>query len=257
MNCARVSPFSLGKALAITFLLVGGSTSAAFADLNPGDVQFNPAVDPPFTPPFTIGAVPAAYSTPIASTVFPYAYVAGSSNEVYYGSVTSKVFANGSGQLAFSYVFDNLVPPAANSPTTEITRVGINDASNPWSGISIFGVGSDAAGDSTAVPGAFGAWTNGNPFSVQRDLATSGVSIAFNSFGSGTNLTSSTNDVSATIWFTTDATQFRQTDVGLIDGGTVGSGTAYAPVVPEPASVVLAIFGLVACWGLTRRPRCV
>src|SRR5260221_4802820 len=102
---ARVLVFSLCAAWAL-----GSST---FANLNPGDVQYNPtpSVSTFFTPSYTSGGVPAAYSTLVTSTSFPYNYQAGNSNETYFGSVTSSVFKNGSGQLAFSYVFNNLIPP--------------------------------------------------------------------------------------------------------------------------------------------------
>src|SRR6266404_576238 len=97
--------------------------SAAFANLNPGDTQYNPAVNPPFAPSFVLGPVPAAYNLLKATQDFPYDYQAGNPAEAYAGTVTSNVYANGAGQLAFSYVFNNVTPP----PPTEITRATIND----------------------------------------------------------------------------------------------------------------------------------
>jgi hypothetical protein len=232
------------RGLILTLGVLLALESAAVANLNPGDVQYNPtpSVSAFFTPSYTSGGVPAQYSTLVATTSFPYNYQAGNSNETYFGSVTSSVFANGSGQLAFSYVFDNLTPPG-NPPPTEITHATINDPSNPWTGVSILSTGADASGMSTAVVGPFGSWTNGNPFNIQRDGTNNGVGIFFNSGGSGTELASPSNDRSAVIWFATNATHFRRTDVGLIDGGTVGTGNAYAPVVPEPSSLVLLAIG--------------
>jgi hypothetical protein len=234
------------RVLVLSLCAVWALESSTFANLNPGDVQYNPtpSVSAFFTPSYTSGGVPAAYSIPVDSFSFPYHYQAGNSNETYFGSVTSSVFKNGSGQLAFSYVFNNLIPPVPmNPPATEITHATINDPSNPWTGVSILSAGADASGMSTAVVGPFGSWTNGNPFNIQRDGTNNGVGIFFNSGGSGTELASPSNDRSAVIWFTTDATHYKTSNVGLIDGGTVGSGNAFAPVVPEPSSLVLSAIG--------------
>jgi hypothetical protein len=248
MNRLIHSVCRAARLLIVSSIALLAIESAAWANLNPGDTQYNPALSPTFTPSFSIGAVPAAYNTPVASAVFPYNYN-GTPSEAFAGTVTSSVFKNGSGQLAFSYVFTNTTPTPS-----EITRATINDPSNPWSGISIFGVGSDAGGSSTAVPGAFGSWTNGNPFSIQRDAVDQGISMAFNSFNSGTQLRSP-SDRSATIWFTTDATHFTRTNIGLIDGGTVGTSNAFAPVVPEPSTIVLSAFGFFGVALMVRRGR--
>jgi hypothetical protein len=226
--------------------------SAALANLNPGDAQYNPAVNPPFTPSYTIGPVPPQYSTLVASTSFSYNY-AGTPAEAYSGNAISNVYKNSSGQLAFSYVFNNL--NVAGGPRTEITRITINDPSNPWSGVTIFGTGSDASGNSTAVPGAFGSWTNGNPFDILRDSTNSSPSFFFNANNSGTELVSTTSDKSATIWFTTDAKRFTTTNIGMIDSGNVGTGNAYAPLVPEPSSALLVAIGAFGVALVGRRMR--
>ena len=134
-------------------------TSPASAQLAPGGTVYNPAVVPPFSPGYTLGGVPAAY-TLLTSQVFPYDYVAGSTSEAYFGSVTSAVYKNASGQLAFSYKFNDLVPPTVpgnsdSSVNYDINHVTISDPTNPWAGVGILSVGSDSGGSSTAVPGAF------------------------------------------------------------------------------------------------------
>jgi hypothetical protein len=154
------------------------------------------------------------------------------------GFVTSNVYQNAAGQLAFSYQFNNLaVPGAAGS---DIVRATVNGANNPWTAVNIFDAGADGLGHSTAVVGPFGNWSDGNPFDIQRNAVNSGIGIDFSILSSGTELLSQPNDLSATIWVTTDATRFAPTSVGLSDNGLVGSAQAFAPAVPEPGSLLLA-----------------
>ncbi len=241
--------------------LVALLASTARADLTPGGIQFNPAVSGFFPASYTSyapGTTPPGYSTLVVSTTFPYAYT-GSGNESYAGDVVSSVYKDASGQLAFSYVFNNL--PVTSPPTSEITRATINDPSNPWAGVTIFQVGADSSGHSTPVSGLFGSWTNGNPFQIERDGADSAISATFNVSNSGTELLQPTSnlpgpDTSAVIWVTTNAKSFRQTDVGLIDNGTVGTGNAWAPNVPEPSTIVLVGLGVVAIAVAGRRRIC-
>jgi hypothetical protein len=228
-------------------------SSPASAQLPPGGTVYNPAVVPPFPTAYTLGGVPAAY-TLLTSQVFPYGYLPGNNSEAYFGSVTSSVYKNASGQLAFSYKFNDLVPPAPpdSNQNFDINHVTISDPSNPWAGVGISAVGSDSGGSSTAVTGAFSAsgWTNGNPFDILRAGPAGDQGIgAFFSLNGGTILNRGTaaaplNNTSATFWVTTDATRFRMTNVGLQDSqSTVGTAQAYAPFVPEPSTVVLSGLG--------------
>jgi len=249
-------------------------TSPASAQLAPGGTVYNPAVVPPFTPAYTLSGVPAgptgytqltALQLPVQS--FNYDYVPGTTNEAYFGSVTSAVYIknDGSGRLAFSYKFNDLVPATApdNTVNYDINHVTISDPTNPWAGVGILGVGSDSGGSSTAVPGAFSAsgWTNGNPFDILRAGPAGDQGIgAFFSLNGGTILNRGTaaaplNNTSATFWVTTDATRFRITNVGLQDSqSTIGTSEAYAPFVPEPSTVVLSGLGcLVGCVMAVRR----
>jgi hypothetical protein len=232
--------------------------SAALANLNPGDTQYYPPVSAafgaPFVPPYAIGPVPASY-VQLNSFNFPYNYMPGNSNEAYLGSVTSNVYQNMAGQLAFSYVFNN--NNVVGGPRTEISHVTIGGAGDPWNGVTIFQAGADSLGNSTPVPGAFGSWNNGDPFDFVRDNAGSGSGVGafFNAFNSGTELVDTTNDKSATIWFTTDATRYQVGDIGMIDTGTTGAGNAFVPLVPEPSSIVLLALGAVGAAFLGRRIR--
>jgi hypothetical protein len=235
----------------LSFISLTSPASAA-VPLAPGGTVYNPAVVPPFSPGYTPGGVPAAY-TLLTSSTFPYNYMPGSANEAYNGSVTSAVYKNASGQLAFSYKFNDLVGTAPdNTVNYDINHVTISDPSNPWAGVGILDVGSDSGGSSTAVPGAFSAsgWTNGNPFDILRAGPAGDQGIgAFFSLNGGTILNRGTtgaplNNTSALFWVTTDATRFRMTNVGLQDSqSTVGTAQAFAPFVPEPSTVVLSGLG--------------
>jgi hypothetical protein len=230
--------------------------SSARAGLDPGQVEYNPALNPPFaffSPSYVTGPLPADFNHLIVSSNFPYNYD-GHQDGSFFGFVRSSVWANSAGQLAFSYAFNNL-NPSPGSPLTEIVRATINDPSNPWAGFHIFAAGADSSGNSTSINGFFGGWSNGDPFSVERDGSDSGISFNLNPLNSGTQLNSTTNDTSALIWVTTDARSFRMTNVGLSDNGHVGVAEAFAPNTPEPATLLLAVVGGVeiAIRGATRR----
>jgi hypothetical protein len=232
-----------------------GTAHAVPPLLNPGDTQYNPALNPPFsffTPSYISGPVPAGYWL-LTSRDFPYDY-AGTKDEAFSGFVRSSVYLAFDGTLAFSYVFNNLTPPTPlNPPLTDIVRATINDPSDPWGPFSILAAGSDpnSGGHSTPINGFFGGWNNGVPFDIVRNATDFGVAIEFSPLNSGTQLNSTPNDQSALIWFATDATKFNITNVGFSDNGHVGTAEAFSPNViqiplfpcPEPSALVLAILG--------------
>jgi|GEM_PF-1617513 len=250
------------------FVSAIGSTAWAVSvpvSLDPGNVQYNPVLAPSFsffTPSYVSGPLPAAYHTHIISTNFPYNYD-GQKDGSFQGFVTSSIWANDAGQLAFTYVFNNL-NPGNGSPLTDIVRATINDPTNPWANnidptthqptpFKILSVGSDSSGHSTPINGFFGSWSNGDPFSVQRDGTDAGISINWNPLNSGTQLNSTPSDQSALVWVTTDATRAGITNVGLSDNGHVGTANAYAPQfngpipTPEPSTLVLLALGGLGC----------
>jgi len=180
------------------------------------------------------------------------------------GFVTSSIWSNDAGQLAFTYHQFNNLNPGAGSPLTDIVRATINDPSLPWfnratnSPFTIFQAGADSSGNSAPINGFFGSWSDGNPFSVQRDGTDDGVSINWNPLNSGTQLDSISDDRSALVWLTTDATRAGVTNVGLSDNGHVGAALAYAPSnrpvpCPEPASLVLGVIAGMAGVGFVWR----
>ena len=234
--------------------------------LFPGTTLYNPSPNPAFfifAPNFYVaGALPANYIF-LTSRDFPYNYN-GTKDNSFSGFVRSAVWQDpATGQLAFTYVFNNLTPPTpSNPPVTDIVRATINDPSDPWMPFVILAAGSDpnSGGHSTPINGFFGGWNNGLPFDITRSATDGGVAVEFNPLNSGTQLNSTPNDQSALVWFATNATKFDVTNVGLSDNGHVGTGQAYAPaviiiIIPEPSALVLAIFGCFVGGFVIRRVR--
>src|SRR5262249_20755857 len=157
----------------------------------PGGTVYNPAVNPPFAPNYTVGGVPAAFNTVVAGpTAFPYDYLPGDNSHAYAGTITSTVFMNASGQLAFSYKFNDLVPPAGldTGTTADINHVTLGGTLNAWNGVNILSEGADSSGNSTAqAGGAFASWSNGNPFDIVRanSPGDQGIGLFLSQFSSG------------------------------------------------------------------------
>jgi hypothetical protein len=225
---------------------------AAPNPLAPGDSLDKPGTVPALFPPFyTAGPVPANFSVLAASVPFPYVFN-GTPTGSFLGTVLSQVWMDpNTGKLAFSYRFNNLNTGGA---PTDIVRVAIDDPTRPWTGFAITDAGADGTGNSTPQgPGPF--WANGDPYLIERDPLFSGVDAQFRVGGRGTELLSTTNDSSSTIWFATDATRYRLTNVTLLDGGNAGSANAFAPSVPEPATIILFAAGIASGLCAARRRR--
>jgi hypothetical protein len=256
-----VKQLTFGALVSILCLLARPALGNPTGPLNPGGTLYNPVLDPPnafFTPSYNTAALPAAFHTLVATQDFPYNYN-GTKDNSFVGFVRSSVWVNDAGALAFTYVFNNLAPfPGA--PLTDIVRATINDPTNPWTGVSIPSVGADASGHSSPIAGAFGSWSDGNPFDLARSVTDSGVAINFNPLNSGTQLNSTPNDQSALVWVVTNAAHFAVTNVGLSDNGHVGTAQAYAPeaggpFTPEPSTIVLSSFAAVGGLLAIRRRR--
>jgi hypothetical protein len=262
-----VQRLACGALLALVGLVARPTLGNPTGPLTPGSTLYNPVLNAPFTPSYIAGSLPAEFNILKATTDFPYNYN-GTLNNSFKGFVHSSVWANAAGALAFTYVFNNLDPstPENPAPLTDIVRATINDSSNPWTGVTISSAGSDSSGHSTAIVGAFGNWTNGDPFDLARSATDSGVAVNFNPLNSGTQLnskstppTSPNGDQSALVWVVTNAAHFAVTNVGFSDNGHVGTAQAYAPeaggpFIPEPSTIVLSAIGAVgAVLALRRR----
>lgn len=238
---ASLTPMLWAPAASFIFLAVTAGNAQAANPLAPGESLDKPGTVPALLPPYyTSGPIPANYSVLLQSTAFPYS---GS----FLGSVLSQVWMDPiTAALAFSYKFNNL----NNGTPNDIVRMTMDDPTHPWTGIGILDTGADGTGSSTPQ-GAGPFWANGDPYLIERDALFNGVDAQLRVGGRGTELLNTTNDTSSTIWFATDAKHFTITNLALIDSGASGTGKAYAPLVPEPGTILLAALGF-AVVGLAR-----
>jgi hypothetical protein len=204
------------------------------------------------------GTAPSAATgytlVPGDSAVRAYNYTPGLPSEQFAGSVLTQVWQkNSTGQLAFTYVFDNIVPPiGTGGPTaSDILGIQIEETSNAWHGIHILAAGADLTGGKSTAASGVVSWTDGTPLamSFEQSSTTSGVAVDFGVVGlGGTQLRQpSVNnpDTSAIVWFLTDVTNPTKnvTTAQVNINDPVGTARVFAPVVPEPTTLVLALFG--------------
>jgi len=233
-------------------LIVGTSALAMGATALPADTTvFNP--DVPVIPP---GA--AYYSTALPAYMLNPANLVDTlvSNYVpnplggFTGTLTSRVWRDpGDGTLTFEYVWNNTTP---GNPV-DVLRSTIGDpGQRPWANVAITDVGSDGTG--TTTPGAAPNWSDGDPYFILRDptVTGEGLTVQWRAFSSGTSIRNTTN-VSARVFFDTDAIYYTTTNVGVLDSGVTSNAQGFAPGIPEPAT--MALLGLVGVPFILRRRR--
>jgi hypothetical protein len=213
--------------------------AVAQADINPGDVYYNP----------NLTSLVPHYNTSMpmwASGGFADELVASISGD-FVGQVTSRVyFLNGmDGQegLGFTYQVDVEAPPDAG-----LVRASWSDA---WQGLTVMDTGAFGPGSSTSATGAT-VWSDGKPYWIERD---GGGAMAFQLRGvdlSGTVLNG--GDESATVWWTVDAPDWRESEVELLDSALSGEAATLV-AVPSPGASALGIVGFMAVASLSRRFR--
>jgi len=193
----------------------------AWYDFTP-DVTISPAIQPP-----TLG-------TPFVGTV---------QSEVYYLNGV-----DASGGLGFAYIF-------SLDPT--YTADGLESASfapGLWSLFEIEDTGASDTGTSTPFPvpsippAGFTTWSDGRPYTIKRDPGTGAPEIRWSGSLGGTEIRG--GQVSAIVWFETNATAWTESIVTLLDGGVGGSAVILSPA-PEPSA--LALLGLGSVLFVRRR----
>lgn len=243
--------FSVGLACFVATGLLVASPAAAQGPLAPTNALENPAAGP--VNDYLAEPLSAydsdAYSQLIASS--------STSDDPVFAGFSGKVLSSvyrdpANGTLAFVYQFSN-----TSSMLSDIARVTINDASDPWADFSIPAAGADGTGSTTAEGGFGPAWTNGNPYYLAQDSGDYGLVIQFDGFNLGTQIDSPSN-YSSSIWFVTNAKNYTTTDVNLSDSVADGTSTAYAPAegtiaIPEPAAFATALLALIGLAAFRRR----
>lgn len=204
--------------------------NAALANLNNGDIFYNPVVPGSPSPLYTVGTPTWLNAGGLATSL------AGSISHDFSGVVDSYVYylngVDSSGGLGFVYK----ITLAAGS-NSGLVRGSV--APPGWMGTTIFNTGSNESGASTSV-GA-GGWSDGDPYFIERDLSTSAPAWQFRLGGRGTQLNA--GNMSALVWFETDATAWQHSEIDLLDSGLSGEAAILAPV-PAPAAIGLGTFGL-------------
>lgn len=214
------------------------SAGVALADLNNGDIFYNPDVPGPPATLYTVGT-PAWLSGGSLATS-----LAGAISNDFTGVVDSYVYyVNGvdsSGGLGFVYKIS-----LDGSSNSGLVRGSL--APTGWAPTTIFDTGSNESGASTTV-GA--GWADGDPYFIERDFFTSAPAWQFRVGGMGTQLNA--GNTSALVWFETDATAWQVSEIDLLDSGLSGEAAVLAPI-PAPAAIGLAAFGLALLGHVRRR----
>ena len=177
-----------------------------------------------------------------------------------FGTVVTTIYRDADNHLIFDYTITR------TGGSASIVAASLHGAG--WQSVQITSAGVDGplpAGSShvgDAANPAYG-WTDGTPYQLARDPSLGTPQIVFRTTGItswappatptfglvGTVIGS--NDMTANIWFRTDATEWEDAPMGVLSGsGEVGTADVLVPL-PDPAS--LALMGLGSGLLLVRR----
>lgn len=210
--------------------LLGASVASAPATmLDPGDAQFANQPSVSGTPKYVQGL--PAYFVP-ANIV---AQLSAPNTGALGGTTLSTVYKDPATDFL---AFDYMVEAAATN-----TRVIVGAAlDGNWVDVLIPNAGSDGSGVSgSGDPSP--EWANGDPNYIERDPATQAPAIQWRTGtvqGSiGTVI--GPGNTSAHVWFETNAVEYRESVIGYLNSGSVGSAPILVPngPIPEPATLVL------------------
>lgn len=151
------------------------------------------------------------------------------------GTIRSRVYNNDMGGLTFTYLVTGGMD--LDSPIVRATLGGA------WSDLSVSDIGSDTSGDSgTGDP--MPEWTDGAPINIERSI--DGVGFQFRIGDLGTVI--GADDISAVIFYETDATDWARAGAAFIDTAVEGTGGILAParggIIPLPSAGLLGLVGL-------------
>lgn len=229
-------------ALAIGLLGVSvASASASF--LAPGDAQF---IDH-----YTVGSTPK-YISGLPSYFTPANLVAQLSSPntgALGGTSLSSVYRDpATNWLTFDYKVT-----AATTNTRVIVRGALD---GQWVDVLIPNVGANGDGISGAGDPS-PEWTNGNPNYIERDPATQAPTIQWRTgaIQGSIGTVIGPGNSSAQVWFETNAVEYRESVIGFLDSGSIGTAAILVPAgpVPEPVTLMLLILGSLSFLRWNRR----
>lgn len=224
-------------------LLGMGAANASASFLAPGDAQFANKPSVTGTPKYN-AVVPSYFAT-----VNVVAQLSALNTGALGGTTLSTVYKDPITKLL---AFDYLVTATATN-----TRVIVRGAlDGPWVDVLIPNAGADGSGISGSGD-PLPEWTDGDPNYIERDPATQAPTIQWRTGAAQGSIGTviGPGNSSAHVWFETNAIEFRQSVIGYLDSGSIGTADILVPngPVPEPAMLTFLLLGSLSFLRWNRR----